>query len=128
MSTGAVAGFADGVYASPTPPPASAAASMTRSGAAGISSSTAISGADAISFKDTVAYFAAKHNQPFQPLPNKTHRLSGKPVYRFGRVPIYLDGTVIYALDDGSGSGGGTGDVTTGAYRPVSFERLLELA
>ena len=82
-------------------------------------------GADTISFKDTVAYFAAKHNQPFQPLANKTHRSSGKPVYRFGRVPIYLDGQVIYALDDGSGGGG---DVTAGTYRPVSFERLLELA
>jgi hypothetical protein len=41
---------------------------------------------------------------------------SGKPLLRFGKATIYLDGTLIFAQDG-----------KTSTFYPVSFDRLLEM-
>lgn len=126
MSTGIVEGFANGVYASPHPPPTSSTFtsqfSSTQNAPSLSSSLPSTSAPSTITFKETVDYFAQKHNIMFQPT-QKTHKSSGKSLYRFGQAWIYLDGTIIYALADP-----GSVDVTRAPYEPVSFERLLELA
>lgn len=52
------------------------------------------------SFKDIIERKAAENNIMFLPVVNKS--VEGKQVYRFGNLNIYLEGSVIYMLQNGS--------------------------
>ncbi len=49
------------------------------------------------SFKDLVEKFAAMKDLTFVPHPKGAVTQEGKPIYLFGRVPVYLDKKCIYA-------------------------------
>jgi len=56
---------------------------------------------------------AEENNIVFVPVPNRTQE--GKQVYRFGRVQIYIDRSVIFAFN-------------SGMWSPVSLNTLVDLA
>jgi hypothetical protein len=111
MSTSSVADFAGGIYASSTPPTSTRATQQR----APPSSRTTTTSSSTVSFKDTVELFATKNGVLFMPT-QKIDPASGKPLLRFGKATIYLDGTLIFAQDG-----------KTSTFYPVSFDRLLEM-
>lgn len=72
-----------------------------------------------ISFRETLEYFAGEHNISFRPLPGRTHPLTGKPLFHFGPVTLYLDNHVVWVPGENEASLG---------WQPVSFDELLTRA
>ncbi|GKZ00357.1 hypothetical protein MPSEU_000988700 [Mayamaea pseudoterrestris] len=52
-------------------------------------------------FKEVVEEFANERSILFQPKQGSNATRDGKPVYVFGKVPIYFDADVVFALNDG---------------------------
>lgn len=65
------------------------------------------------SFRELMERRAEENNIVFVPVPNRTQE--GKQVYRFGRLQIYVDRAVIFALNGSM-------------WSPVSLNSLVEMA
>ena len=65
------------------------------------------------SFRELMERRAEENNILFVPVPNRTQE--GKQVYRFGRLQIYVDRGVIFALNGSM-------------WSPVSLNSLVEMA
>ena len=72
-----------------------------------------------ISFRETLEFFAGQHNIQFKPLSGRTHSLTGKPLFAFGHVTLYLDNHVVWVPSQNEQSLG---------WQPVSFDELLNRA
>jgi hypothetical protein len=112
MEKGSSEGFADGIYALPEAPIQSSS-NRTEVPLMKQPATSQSAPMNRISFKDTVEYFASKNNILFMPT-GKIHS-SGKQVFLFGNVHVYLNGNVVFyeqALD---------------AYAPISLDTLLQI-
>ena len=105
MSTGSIKGYDNGLYETPIAP--SRARVESRSGLSQMVSSKKAT----VSFRETVEHFAQKNNIVFLPTSRKT--LTGEQLFKFGKLNIYLEGTVVYA------------ELKVGQFTPVSFDQLL---
>lgn len=65
----------------------------------------------ATSFKDVIERKAAEFNLTFVPVANKFKE--GKQIYRFGELSIYLEGSVIFMMQNGS-------------WRPTSIAEIIQ--
>uniref|UniRef100_A0A914X693 Uncharacterized protein n=1 Tax=Plectus sambesii TaxID=2011161 RepID=A0A914X693_9BILA len=66
------------------------------------------------SFKELVEQRAADLGVPFVPQPNRFRE--GKPVFWFGKVSVYIDQNVIFALNLG-----------TNTWEPMGLDHLLQV-
>ena len=109
MNTNSVKGFADGIYASPI-------ASTKRTTIIPATQNTGpltFTPTPRISFKETVEFYASKHDVLF--MPTGKINSTGKALFRFGKVHVYIDGSVVYAED------------SMGQFTPESLETLLKM-
>lgn len=117
MSSGEIAGFADGIYESIHPPVSSlnTFSSSSSSNSQSVSKHSNV----VITFKETTELFASKYNIPFVPS-GKSHKISGKDVFLFGKIPIYFDGHVIYAQK-------GLRESKLDDWTPIGLDELVQI-
>ena len=71
---------------------------------------------DTPTFRDVVEEFALERGILFQPRMGAKALKDGKQVFMFGNVPVYIEGDVIYASQQGSD------------WRPISLDKLMDSA
>lgn len=111
MRMGDVSDFAGGVYASSSAPSALYTLDSTNRPALQRKKPEKTT---TVTFKETVEFFAAKNGLLFQSTATH-HPTTGKQIFKFGQVQVYLDNSLVYAQS------------TKGQFMPVSFDQLIEM-